>query len=354
MTTKMKGSSVAVAALLAGAVFAGGQALAGDQWTFPVYDASSGEKKETTYTPLEKAEKKWNICVLFPHMKDSFWVAVAYGVVEESKRLGVKMTLLQAGGYENLPKQISQWDDCVASGADAIVTGPISEAGMSKKFAEGLEKGIPQVITVNPVLETPVTSKVFVEFDTMGHQTGTHVVDLLGDKGGKAVAFPGPQASGWAESFAKGFKEALSGTKVELLEEKFGDTGVAVQLKLVEDALQAYPDMNVIWGTAPTAEAAIGAVADAGLEDKMIIMSSYENQAMLDAMNNEEILGFATQYPVMEGRIAIDMAVRALEGKPIEKFLLMIPMMITKDTAKNVDMSAVLAPANWQPVYSVD
>ena len=75
------------------------------------------------------------LCVLFPHVKDSMWVAAAYGAVEEAERLGVKLTLLQAGGYENLPKQISQFDDFVAAKSDAIITGAISEAGMAKKFA---------------------------------------------------------------------------------------------------------------------------------------------------------------------------------------------------------------------------
>ncbi|HBY28304.1 MAG TPA: TMAO reductase system periplasmic protein TorT, partial [Bradyrhizobium sp.] len=53
------------------------------------------------------------------------------------------------------------------------------------------------------------------------------------------------------------------------------DSGVAAQLQLIQDALQAYPAMNVIWGTAPTAEAAIGAVAEAGRSDLKIV-SSYE------------------------------------------------------------------------------
>lgn len=329
-------------------------ASAADQWwPFPVYDLSSGEKVETTYTPLEKAEKKWNLCVLFPHMKDSFWVAVAYGIVEEAKRQGVKMTLLQAGGYENLPKQISQFDDCVAAGADAIIVGAISEAGMAKKFQEGLDKNIPVISTVNPVADAPLTAKVFVEFDTMGRQTGEYLLKHLDGAAGKAVAFPGPQASGWAESFAKGFKEALDGSSVELLEEKFGDTGVSVQLRLIEDALQTYDDMTVIWGTAPTAEAAIGAVAEAGRDD-ILIMSSYENQAMLDAMMNDEILGFATQWPVVEGRIAIDMAVRALEKKELPTFIYTKPTMVSKENAGEIDMTAVLAPQDWRPVYSVD
>lgn len=348
MTGAARGVGLVVACAV-GAVAAGG-AQAAERWSFPVLEVKDGQKTEAVYQPLEAAAQKWNICVLFPHMKDSFWVAVAYGVVEEAKRLGVQMTLLQAGGYENLPKQISQWDDCVASGAQAIVTGAISEAGMARKFQEGLDKGIPQISTVNPVADAPLTAKVFVEFDTMGFMTG----DYLVKQGitGNAVTFPGPQGSGWAEAFNEGFKKALDGSNIAVLDEKFGDSGVAVQQKLVEDALQAYPDMNVIWGTAPTAEAAIGAVEEAGIE--AVIMSSYENQAMLDAMNGGDIMGFATQWPVMEGRIAVDMAVRALEKQPLMAFVHTKPLVITKETAGSVDMAGVLAPASWQPVYKVD
>ena len=48
-------------------------------------------------------------------MKDAYWLAVNYGVAEEAKRLGVKMNLVEAGGYTNLNKQISQIEDCVAA-----------------------------------------------------------------------------------------------------------------------------------------------------------------------------------------------------------------------------------------------
>lgn len=348
-TIRGRALGLTAAAILAGT--ASGDAAA-QTWSFPVYDVENGQQSEAVYQPLEKAAQKWNICVLFPHMKDSFWVAVAYGIVEEAKRQGVQMTLLQAGGYENLPKQISQWDDCIASGAQAIVTGAISEAGMARKFQEGLDKGIPQISTVNPVADAPVTAKVFVAFDTMGAMTG----DYLVKQGitGNAVTFPGPQGSGWAEAFNDGFKKAVDGSPIAILDEQFGDSGVAVQQRLVEDALQAYPDMNVIWGTAPTAEAAIGAVDEAGMKDAMTIMSSYENQAMLDAMNRGDILGFATQWPVMEGKIAIDLAVRALEKKELMAFIQPKPAVITKETVGGIDMAAVLAPATWQPVYKVD
>jgi periplasmic protein TorT len=352
----MEGRTKLGAAALAALVIAlAAEANAAEQWwPFPVFENKDGELIQTEYVPLEKASQKWDLCVLFPHLKDSYWVAVDYGIVEEARRQGVKVTVLQAGGYDSLPKQISQFDDCMAAGADAIITAAISEAGMAKKLEEGMAKGVPQFGLANPIVDTPVTGKVTADFVLKGRQTGEYLVKHLGDAGGKVVSFPGPQGSGWAETYAQGFREALEGTDVELLEEKYGDTGVAVQLRLVEDALQTYPDMTAIWGTAPTVEGAIAAVAEAGLDEQITIMASYENQAMLDAMESGEILGFATEFPVIQARMAVDMAVRALEDKLEQSSFLMLPKLITNETAQEIDLTAVLAPANWQPVYAVD
>jgi len=321
-------------------------------WPVKIYDFDSGNKKVVEYSPLAKASKPWNICVLFPHMKDTFWVAVDYGVVEEAKREGVNMTLFQAGGYENLPKQLSQFDDCMAGNFDAIIVGPISEAGLAKKFQEGMAAGKVIISTVNPAPKANITSKMFVSFTTMGEQTGGYLVDYLRGKEAKAGTFPGPAGSGWAEEFLTGFKKATTGHNVTIVAEKFGDSGVAVQLGLIQNALQAFPDMNVIWGCAPAVEAAIGAVADAG-RSGILIESSYENQAMLDDLNSGKILGFATQYPVLEGRIAIDTAVRALEKKEHFKYGETIPDMIAKSNLDKINMSLVLAPADFKAAYSI-
>ena len=82
-------------------------------------------------------------------------------------------------------------------------------------------------------------------------------------------------------------------------------------------------------------------------------MSSYENQAMLDSLKKGEILGFATQYPVLQGRIAIDTAVRVLEKQPYVKSAKAIPVMISKDNIDKINLGLVLAPADFKAVFSV-
>ncbi|WP_434724125.1 TMAO reductase system periplasmic protein TorT [Mesorhizobium sp. RIZ17] len=352
----MSGLKKTLALALSATVLSAGMAHAADWWPFKIASAKDGDLKkvgEIEYKPLDKAEKPWKLCVLFPHLQDSYWVSVDYGIVEEAKRLGVKVTVLQAGGYTALPKQISQYDDCVAAGADAILISAISEAGMAAKINEGMGKGIVNIAVANPILETPITARITPDFYQKGFQTGEYVKKFLGDKQGTAVAFPGPQGSGWAETYMNGFRDSTKSGNIKLVGEMFGEASVPAQLKLVEDALQTHPDVNVIWGGAPTAEAAIGAVADASLSN-VTIMSSYENQTMLKAVKDGSVLGFATEYPVIMGRIGVDLAVRALEKKDHEKVLLVAPGIVTKDNVDKIDTTQIFAPDNWRPVFSVE
>lgn len=341
-----------LAAIAGLSIVAGGAQAQQAPWQpFPLYDLSGGTS-EVKFEPVVKASKKWSLCVLVPHMQDSYWAGVDYGLVNEAERVGVKLTILQAGGYENLPRQVNQFDDCLNSGADAILVAPISEAGLAAKLKQGMAKNIPQIVFVNPVSETPVTSKVYVDFATKGRQTGTYLKDMMAD-GGKVAVFPGPQGSGWAESYLSGFKAAIAGSKVQIAAEKFGEAGVPQQLKLVEDVLQSVNGLRAIWGAAPAAEAAVGAIQEAGLTNVKIV-ATYENQTMVDQLKSGKVMAFATEYPVMQGRIAVNLAVKALEGGKFSPAYGIIPQMVTVDNVKNLDLTQVLAPAGFAPKFSVN
>ena len=215
-----------------------------------------------------------------------------------------------------------------------------------------MAKGVVNIAVANPILETPITARITPDFYQKGFQTGEYIKNFLGDKQSTAVAFPGPQGSGWAETYMSGFRDSTNTGNVKLLAEMYGEASVPVQLRLVEDALQTYPDVNVIWGGAPTAEAAIGAVADTGRDD-VTIMSSYENQTMLKAVKDGSVLGFATEYPVIMGRISVDLAVRALEKKEHETILLVAPGIVTKDNIDSFDTTQIFAPEGTSPEFSV-
>ncbi|QGG93471.1 TMAO reductase system periplasmic protein TorT (plasmid) [Agrobacterium sp. MA01] len=308
------------------------------------------------YTPLEKAEKSWNICVSFPHMKDAYWLGVDYGVAEQAKDLGVKMNLVEAGGYTELNKQISQIEDCVAGGAEAVVIGAISFDGLNNLIGEIKKKNIPVIDVINGMSSPDITAKSLVSFYTMGYETGAYLAKKhpAGSEEVKVGWFPGPAGAGWVEAANSGFLDAIKGSAVKALEPKYGDTGKELQLKLVEDMLQAEPDVRYVAGTAVTAEAAQGLIRERGLQGKVDLLAFYMTPGVYEGIKRGFILAAPADSMVIQGRIAIDQAVRALEGKELVKHVGPKIFVVDPDNIATVPQTNILPPDGFAPVFSVN
>ena len=323
-------------------------------WDPPFNMASP--RKVVDYVPLDKASKKWDICVSFPHMKDAYWMAVDYGVVAESQRLGVKMNLVEAGGYTNLPKQISQIEDCVAAGAQGVVIGAISFDGLNNLVTEIRAKNIPVIDVINGISSPELSAKSLVSFGEMGSKAGEYIAKLHPKGSGevKVAWFPGPPGAGWVEAGNKGFLDAVKDSDIKVVETKYGDTGKEIQLKLVEDTLEAHPDIKYIVGTSPTAEAAIGLLRDRGLEGKIDVLAYYFTPGVYQGIKDGRILAAPTDSAVIQGRVAIDQVVRILEGKDYLKHVGPQLYVIDKTNIGTFDQNSSLAPADFKPTFNVD
>ena len=361
----MTRSAVATGAIVAGAglVLASLAAYAqGKKWYpfaveehNPPFDMTS-PVKEVMYSPLEKAEKKWNICVSFPHMKDAYWLAVDYGVSEQAKDLGVTMHLLEAGGYTNLAKQISQIEDCVSQGAQAVDIGAISFDGLNETVKRLHEKNIPVIDVINGMSSKDISAKSLVSFETMGYKAGEYIAKLhpKGSAETEVAWFPGPPGAGWVEAGNKGFNDAIKDSALKNVATKYGDTGKEVQLKLVEDVLQANPNIKYIAGTSPTTEAAVQLLRERNLSDKIKVIAYYFTPGVYENIKAGRVLAAPTDSDVVQGRVSIDQAVRILEGKPYSKHNGPKIYVIDKSNINSFDYASSLAPADWKPVFTVN
>jgi protein TorT len=318
--------------------------------------ATDGRLADVDYTPLEKAEKPWKICASFPHMKDAYWLGVDYGVAAEAKDLGIKLNVVEAGGYTELAKQISQIEDCVAGGAEAVVIGAISFDGLNNLVTEITKKGIPVIDVINGISSPNVTAKSLVSFYTMGHQTGEYLAKKhpAGSEPVKVGWFPGPAGAGWVEAANKGFLDAVKGSSLTILDPKFGDTGKEAQLKLVEDVLQAEPDVRYVAGTAVTAEAAQGLIRERGLKGKVDLLAFYMTPGVYEGIKRGLILASPADSMVVQGRIAIDQAVRALEKKELIKHVGPKIFVLDSSNIATVPQTNILPPTGYKPAFSVN
>lgn len=357
-----------VVAFAAASALAGNQSVAAVSAAVPKYfsqpiavtrfrdDQMDAGKRSAYVLSAKRSAKPWKLCVAFPNGQDPYWTAAIYGVATQAQRLGVKVQIFDAGGYQYLSKQINQLENCVSSGADAVIVGAISGPGVAPTLKEIASKGIPVVAALNPISSTSVSARAVADTYGQGVALGKWFrARVSGAKGEVQVAFlPGPTGADWTKNHLDGFTSQVKGSNVKIVTTKWGLTDQSVQLKIVENVLQAYPDVQWIVGNALGADAAVGAVKAAGKSGKVKIASTFETEPVYDRIVRGSVEAVPNDGVVLGGAIAVDLAVKLLNGQPNVKGLgiAVIPTMITR-TSLPPRNHAGLAPKGYKPTFVV-
>ena len=328
-----------------------------ETWQVP-FDYSS-PSRAVRYEPLERATRKWRICASYPHLKDSYWLSVNYGMVLEAERLGVALQVVEAGGYPNLARQIAQVKDCIAGGTDILVVGTVSFEGLTPTVLEIAER-MPVTAVVNDIADPGISAKIGVSWTIMGSSIGEYLARQhpKGSAPVKVAWFPGPEGSGWVPFVEAGFREALEESSAEIVVTKYGDTGREIQLILLEEALEEALEegrgVDYIVGSAVTAEVAVSALRARNLLGRIRILADYFTHSVYRGIKRRRIQAAPTDFPVIQGRLGIEQAVRLLEGKLDLIHVGPAIRLVSLDNVDELGTGTSLAPAWFTPTFIVE
>lgn len=318
----------------------------------PMDDASPTDP--LSYRPLEKAAQPWKLCILYPHLKDAYWLSVNHGMAEEAARLGVGFTLHEAGGYPNLARQIEQVEDCAASGADALIVGTVSWDGLTPVLRR-ISQRIPVIAAVNDIAPEGIAAKSSVSWREMGAAAGRVLAERhpRGSPPVDVAWFPGPEGAGWVRFVEEGFRAAIAGSSARVVAVKHGDTGREEQVLLIEEVLDEVEHIDYLVGSGPMAEAAVSILRSRG-RGGIGVISDYMTHAVHRGIRRGRIIAAPSDFPVMQGRLAVELAVRAIEGKLVLRHAGPRIVTVTADNIGDYDAANTLAPADFAPVFSAE
>lgn len=337
-------------------------AAAGDAWYPLPVDVweppfnTERERSESEYRPLDRAEEKWRICFLIPHLKDAYWLAVNFAVVDEARRLGVAFAIYSAGGYEHLDRQRQQFEECMAQSPDGILLSAVSVDGLNEQVAAAVADGVPVVDLINGVSAPEISARVGADFWDMGKAAGDYLADLADrtDAPVRVAWLPGPAGAGWVESSDAGFRHAIADRPIEILETLNGDTGRAAQVALIERALELHPGrVDFIVGTAVTAEAAVAALHERDPSRRVGVMADYYSPGVHRAIRRGQVIAAPSDLPALQTRIALDTLVRIIEGREYFPHVAARVVVIDRERLATWDESASLPPRGFRPVLSL-
>jgi len=282
-------------------------------------------------------------------------MATDYGMVEEAKRTGVQLQVMDAGGYPNLNNQISQVENCVAGGAQAVVLAAVSRDGLNNLVAELKKKNIPVVDLLIGVSSKEVSSHVLASPYAEGYNAGQFLVRRHpeGSPAVKVAWLPGPAGTGFVEQFDKGFKEGIKGGAIDIIETKHGDLGKDVQARLIEDALQTHRELDYIVGSGVTAEAGVPVLRAHNRQKDVKLVALYMTPGVYESMKQKAIEAAYMERGVISSRIAINQAIKLLEKQDVIREMVVEGQYFDQTNIHEADTSQSFAPARFRPVFKV-
>ncbi|MFO1082231.1 MAG: TMAO reductase system periplasmic protein TorT [Reyranellaceae bacterium] len=330
-------------------------AFAADDWTANLMVDEKNPSAVYKPLPVGAITKPWKLCVAFPHMKDAYYVAKDYGVIIEAKRQGVGVTILAANGYDDIAGQIQQIEDCVAAGGNAVLVNAVSKSGLNGLIDELDKKKIPVLDLGNGVTSDKIAAAALAQYYYAGNTAGKYLAEQFPAGSGKKkmVWLAGPAGSQWVEDAVRGMKDGIAKSDVELVKVIYGDTGKATQMKLIEDALQTYPDVTVIGGVAPAIEGAMEIVKERNLKDKKLI-AFYSTPPIEQAVRDGIVMATVNDNNLLGSRISVDQAIRLLEGKLEVKVASRKFDIIDGKNVNTYDRTTLLAPNDFKPQFKLD
>ncbi|ABZ77964.1 TMAO reductase system periplasmic TorT [Shewanella halifaxensis HAW-EB4] len=300
-------------------------------------------------TPLTSAKKSWRICALVPHLKDTYWTGIDYGLAQHAKQLNLKFELFEAGSYYSVQNQLRQLDNCMKHSFDAILLGSV-RPDLLDLYQAPITK--PVIALVNRLNHPKVNTRIGVNWYQMGYIAGKYI-KLQAKHPVNLALLTGPDKLGGSDLVEQGLSTALKDSLVTVSAVHHADNNRNLYRDELESLLnEQIPDY--ILGSAVAIEAGVSMLRQHQLTDKVKLISSYLSPAVLRGIYRGKVEFSNDDQVVLQGKLAIDITVRELEGAKAFGDIGPKIQSLYSGHISNEVLKTSLPPADYYPIYRVN
>jgi ribose transport system substrate-binding protein len=263
-----------------------------------------------------------------------FWTIARKGVEKADGELsdaGVEFRL----GDGTAAEQKRIVDDLLAKGIDGIAISPVDPANQTAMLNDAAQKAV--VFTHDS--DAPDSKReCYVGTDNVaaGREAGALIKAAL-PQGGKIALFVGKLDARNAQERLAGIKDAIAGTKIQILDVRTDDTDQVRAKANVAEMLVKHADVAALVGLwSYNGPAILNAVKDANRIGQVKIIAFDEDDETLSGVKAGQVVGTVVQQPYEFGYQAITLLAKAVKGDragiPQNRQLFIPTMVIKQDT----------------------
>jgi len=273
--------------------------------------------------PTAAQERKLRFGAIIKTEINEFWQAMAAGYRDAAARYGVEVEVGSVATEADTTQQLALLESYLDQGFDALLVSPITPTNLNSALAIASERGIP-IINVDELIPPDAAKEAGINIAMRiasnnyqaGQLAGQYVLDHL-QPGDKVAIIEGIAGNVSGQDRRDGFYDTVSGT-LTVVASQPADWDRSKALDVATNILQANPDLKAFYCANDTmALGAVQAVRAAGLEGKVIILGTDAIPEALDAVREGSMAGTVAQYPYETAFIAVESAIKLVEGRPI-------------------------------------
>lgn len=264
-------------------------------------------------------------------MNNPFWQAILDGVNAEVE--GKSVSVQSVDPQADQSKMNDMVGDLIASGVDAIILGPYDTTGVQPALQAAADANIPVINIDTPVDDLDLVKTVVASDNPKAGELVAEDMMKKIDKGSEIAVINCPAGQACIQRL-EGFKEK-AGDYFNIVQELDGKGELATSLTLAEDILQSNPNVKAILGiNDPMALGAVQALAAHPEMSDVLVYGVDGSPDGKQAIKDGTMTGTGAQSPDEIGHKAAKAALDVIDGKEIEKNIVVDTFLITKD---NVD-----------------
>jgi ribose transport system substrate-binding protein len=203
--------------------------------------------EEVVAYEVPQADDRYDITLMEVSLAAYYYQGIKDGAESAAEEAGVDVTTLAAEGYASPERQLSQVEDAIQRGTDAIVLAPSDIRGSVPVVQRATEAGIP-VVNISTEVASPDVHMVMQDDYVLGQLLADRLAEVLGPEGGTGILIAGPANATWSRKRTLGFTDQIEEAhpEIEVAAAPTQLVDPAEGLASFEDATQATPDIDWI------------------------------------------------------------------------------------------------------------
>ena len=308
----------------------------------------------TANSDANTEDKPYKISVIVKATDSDYWQTLLAGAKAAEADSNGKVVVTTDGppSETDIDKQVSILENVIATQPDAIVISSTSSDATVPAVENAVSNGIP-VITIDNKLNTDqYTSFLATNHRLAAGMAAEAMVEdwkkmNIAPSGKKVIVISSVAGTTVNTERTEGFIEKITALvpDIVVLETQYGDNDITKALSIAENTIAANPDLVGIFGDNNHMGVGIAkALEESGKHNEIVTYAFDTNEDEVKALEDGTLNGLVVQNPFGMGYDGVIHAIEAIEGKTLQKDIVIDATIVTKENMKEPAIHKLLYP----------